>query len=268
MDCNLYTFFYSSLSRRVSSITVTSVLCISCIFPRPVIGWSESLNNIVTDISENNTNSLKNRFDEIELNIKFSENPFDECRKFLQSFVEEINAKHGLNLTVHEASMLVLENLHNLQAPIETKKIIIDIIAILEDSPNTNIDQIRISDEAIITDNKDFGAYWPWQWNWFGLNKKNHKSKSSKKSSSSSFAASSLFGETNVDKELPSTMYLGGVEVFAGALVFIIGLAFTPAYAIGSALMVDGTRRVFNGLEELDRQRQSNPSSGPFNSNY
>lgn len=52
-------------------------------------------------------------------------------------------------------------------------------------------------------------------------------------------------------------MYVGGVEAFAGALIFTLGLVFPPAYGAGSALIIDGVRRVLNGLEEVDTKNHS-----------
>lgn len=60
---------------------------------------------------------------------------------------------------------------------------------------------------------------------------------------------------------MPGSIYVGGSEALAGALVFTLGLVFPPAYEVGSALMADRTRRVLNGLEEKDKNKQFSASN-------
>lgn len=68
--------------------------------------------------------------------------------------------------------------------------------------------------------------------------------------------------ETNV--EIPGSMILGAVEILGGALVWII--PFPAAKVAGGAMIGDGIRRTFNGLEELDKENKQQPNGFGENS--
>ena len=61
--------------------------------------------------------------------------------------------------------------------------------------------------------------------------------------------------ENELQRELPGSMILGGVEILSGALLWI--LPFPGAKQAAGLLLGDGIRRTFNGLEELDKQNSS-----------
>jgi hypothetical protein len=52
-------------------------------------------------------------------------------------------------------------------------------------------------------------------------------------------------------------------EILAAGLAFILGTAFPPAHALGWGLLIDGTSRILNGCDELDKQREKHPT--PYN---
>lgn len=67
-----------------------------------------------------------------------------------------------------------------------------------------------------------------------------------------------------IEAEIPGSMIIGGVEILGGALVWI--LPIPGSKVVGGAMMSDGVRRTFNGLEELDEVNKRNgefPSSAP-----
>jgi hypothetical protein len=51
-------------------------------------------------------------------------------------------------------------------------------------------------------------------------------------------------------EEYPTTMIVGGVEVFAGVLLHLIPYCSS----VGKVLVGDGMRRIFNGVEEKDQE--------------
>ncbi|MDN3506417.1 MAG: hypothetical protein P0S96_04230 [Simkaniaceae bacterium] len=68
-----------------------------------------------------------------------------------------------------------------------------------------------------------------------------------------------LCGKKNkrgVEAEVPGSMILGGVEILGGSLVWI--LPIPGAKLVGGAMISDGIRRTFNGLEELDNENKQN----------
>ncbi|MBI5274532.1 MAG: hypothetical protein HY860_05715 [Chlamydiales bacterium] len=53
-------------------------------------------------------------------------------------------------------------------------------------------------------------------------------------------------------------MIIESIEVFAGALVWV--LPFSGAKQLGGIIIGDGLRRAFNGLEEIDKEKQERSS--------
>jgi hypothetical protein len=263
---DMRTFFYTGLFRGIPSIAAVG-LYILCLFPQHaiclLIGESESngfMSDLVSHISDGSPDRLIQKFDELEGMIQSSGDSLSESRKFLQSFIEEINIRHGLNLMIHEACVLVLANLHAMQLPTETQNLLLETIAFIEADFRPTIEwvqRLNINSLNIIR---------PWFW----LHKKTHKSLN--QNQVEPYIVSPLLQVVGTDNELPGSVYVGGMEVLAGALVFTLGLAFPPAYGVGSALMIDGTRRVLNGLEEIDRQHPFDPDqpsgSGLFNIDF
>lgn len=62
---------------------------------------------------------------------------------------------------------------------------------------------------------------------------------------------------TNND-EVPSGIVIGLVEVGCGVLLLL-----TPFKKVGSGLIVDGSRRIFNDLESIDKSRHSYLKNAP-----
>ncbi len=56
------------------------------------------------------------------------------------------------------------------------------------------------------------------------------------------------------EKEVPSSMILGGVEILGGSLVWV--LPFPGAKQLGGIMIADGVRRTFDGLEEIDKENK------------
>ncbi len=61
--------------------------------------------------------------------------------------------------------------------------------------------------------------------------------------------------------ELPGNCYFGACEAFAGALLCII--PHPAAWCIGTGLIVDGGRRVADGIIQLSEERRLDPNYQP-----
>lgn len=96
------------------------------------------------------------------------------------------------------------------------------------------------------------GLYWPTEWNWFGLNKKKKDKHQIKVNQSN---------QPLIETELPGNCYIGGCELLAGALIFI--LPIPGSSLIGLSLMGDGTRRVIDGVVQLSDERRADPNYKP-----
>jgi len=142
---------------------------------------------------------------------------------------------------------MIKGNIHNLDIKPPMKNVLIATISMLESDSAENkyiIPALRIK-----------GLYWPTKWNWFGLNKKKHKRNCQLK-----MAIAQLY-PNRMEEELPSNCYIGAVELFAGALVFI--LPVPGAQALGTLMMGDGVRRVVDGVMQLGDERRANPNFVP-----
>jgi len=179
------------------------------------------------------------KFDQFEESLETSMTSLRESRKFLESFLDDINTKHGFNLTLLEACKLIQENVHVLQISSEQQDILLQTCKIIEPSLTNQ------------TTHKTNGLYWPNEWNWFGLNKKKHSNKSQKQCHT--IAKSPSLMET----ELPSNCYVGAIELFVGALIFILPIPGAQIAAI--TVMGDGGRRVIDGIIQLGEERRCNP---------
>jgi len=264
MVSDVRNFFHVSLYRRLASVAMASV-CILCSIPQSGICLApggteprESIDGILNHIIDSDSGLIVEKFDALEETIQSSANPLDESRKFLQSFINEINAKYQLALTVPEACRLIRENLHVLQIPQEAQPLLLATIELFESDSAQHPPSEQKQDLNQMT---NFNGYslslsWPWEWNWFGLNKKQHKHRHERQDVASPTLHIASPGISGTEIELPGSIYSGSVEIFAGALVCILGSVFPPAYGLGVALVVDGTRRILNGAEEQEKERR------------
>lgn len=216
--------------RMVSLIAAVCILC--CATPSTAIYANA---DTITNATEAEDARIIERFDRFE-----QSNPttFEEGRMFLRSFISELNAKHGLSLTLDDACKLVRDNLHALQIPLEMQ----DVLLVTIDSLESVKGQVEISHsfESLAADC--------------------HPHKKSKKKESKDRRKKSPV-VMGVDVELPGNCYVGAVEIFAGALVCI--LPFPGTAALGLAIMGDGARRVIDGVIEVSDQRRNDPNYVP-----
>lgn len=234
--------------RRLASIA-TSTLCILCYIPQQEVCVSgiDSESNFLADKilnqgDHNNAEAISRDFDELEEILSLSEDPLAEGLKFLNSLITELNFRYGLSLTVIDACKLVRENLHTLQIPLEAQNAILQTIELLETQEN---------DFGELTE--QYSWYWPNEWNWFGLNKKEKKEKQKEFVSQTVNSNPPL-----IETELPGNCYIGGCELLAGALLCLVPI---PGVTwIGGLMVADGTRRVIDGVVQFSDERRADPN--------
>jgi hypothetical protein len=252
---NMRIFHCFSCSRRLVSV-VLATACFAVSVPMNIQALSPvTISNNSRDPDE----SSNAKFDQFQEEIEKVDDPIEYSRAFLRDFVDELNSTYGTELTVNQALHIVRENLDFLNFTDELKNIIINTIELVE------IDQT--------TETNNFHTVamrfnWPWKWNWTKAIDKNKMLYMSQTSIAPLLAAELLSPET----ELPGSIYSGQAEILAGALTCIIGTVYPPAWPIGVGLLLDGTRRLLNGSEELDkinleRQKQLDLSN-PFSVNF
>ena len=269
---DVYVNFHSNRYRRLASVATTS-LCLLCCMPQPGFcidlpcpNSKEFVHLLLNHVADNNTDLLVERFDELEGALGVSSNPLKEGREFLQLFIEEINIKYGVNLTMQSACMLVRENLHVLQLSEEVKNIISTTIELFTSNP-IQVDHSLPNEEnqtlERMTDQlTSCSLSWPWEWNWLGLNKKHHKHGNLIQANSILFPLLQA-KPSAMEVEIPGEIAAGGAEMLAGALICVLGLVFPPAFGIGGALIIDGIRRGVNGALEMDKERHQDPNYTP-----
>ena len=84
----------------------TTAVCISCHLPHEAICLATETDRltckILNQINNNEAEALINKFDQFEESFGLSSDFIDQGRKFLQSFVDEMNAKYNLAITLPE----------------------------------------------------------------------------------------------------------------------------------------------------------------------
>lgn len=254
MAKNVYPSFCSCACCGLSSLIVAVIFMLSLI-PQPGIcvefsAFRELGQNILHAITTGDKVYLTQRFDDLEKIIDSSEDPFQESRAFLNSFIEQINIEYGLSLTLHDACTIIYHNIYTLQLPQKDKNILLATVSLFESKNISHEERYQEYKDSIIKTNNSLS--WPWKWNWFGLNKKKH---SQHKELSQVSKASPHSPQSFAQEELPGNIYAGGAELLAAGLACILGTVFPPAYTLAGGLFFDGLSRVLNGCAELDKQR-------------
>lgn len=255
--------FCTSLHQRVAAVTricllfcpLSLVICVEANSPQSV----QIVDEILVDLDNQNTKNIEYKFDLLANALSVSDDPLNEERQFLQSFVVEINSKYKTNLTIHDAYLLIRQYLPSLQIPEEIKRSILYSIENLESASKCDSEiKSKFKTEMLATK-----IIWPWELYWLGLNKKDKKRNEPLHSLGLPNLASTVSAP---NPELPGNIYAGSAEILAGALLIIISEVCPPAGVAGWGLIGDGSRRVLDGVVEMSEERRKNGtnSSGPF----
>jgi hypothetical protein len=211
----------------------------------PIKGFATieySSNRIINQVRSGSSTQVFDTFLGIGASLEQADMPFAESQKFLQSLIEEINAQYGMSLTKKDACRLIRENLRLIPIRFELLDDLLFMIHLIEFGPNainlTPEDHLHQESRARIF---DYGLYWPWEWNWFGLNKKNHKSDKP--------LFSSLPYNRDVELELPPKMAAGFMCALGGALLCII----PGGQGIGLTLIGTGLGLALDGMANGER---------------
>ncbi len=122
--------------KRVAALAVTSVSLLCC-NQLEGVGSQEIASDLLIQVENQNADGALGVMDRLGEMIEASEDPLAESRKFLQTFLKELNAKYGLNLTLHDACRFVRDNFHALGLPEESREDILGVIALYEQEPAT-----------------------------------------------------------------------------------------------------------------------------------
>lgn len=144
MVCDVRNIFYIGRHKWVVSLKVASICLLGsiplngiCFEDKELPDSQKIANEILNQVDTQNLDPLFEEFDKLEKIFDASTDPIDEGRQFLRSFINEINTRYGLTLTLRDACKLVRENLNNLNLPEELQKIILNTIELYEFDPGS-----------------------------------------------------------------------------------------------------------------------------------
>jgi hypothetical protein len=240
MDDDVRDIFYDSSYWRMAAIAVISSCMLCCIPQSASCHINASEPQEILNLGNSSPDYLATKFDNLEQSVNRSDNPLKESKKFLQSFLNEIESRHGINLTIQEACLLVKNNLHLIEISEESlEPLLITIDLLLEETVYSNGEHKRLGMGNTI------------QKSWDYLRGKHKKS------------GHRRVARLDPNVELPGNVYVGGVEMLSGVLVCL--LPFPGAATLGVFMLGDGLRRVADGYiqandeERLRRQFPNEP---------
>lgn len=241
MDCNEHVIRYFCRICRLASIIVT----LTC-YASDNVNIDKMASEICQEADTGNVDSLVAKFDSLEPMLVQTNDPVATAREFLEQFIQRINSRYGVNLSLLDTCEYIKNNMDELNIPTEIRSQFLQTLDIL------------IGYE----ERRGFKLYWPTEWNWFGLNKKDQRKLGEYRSQRTHFTDTTPV--TNYS-QFDGASIVGLLEVVAGTSIGI-GLSETViGPVIGGALVADGLHRIANkgeaDLDEAlrDRKRSTEP---------
>lgn len=164
--------------KKLSTVT-TTVICLICCTPQqgicaaiPIEQVAMNLANFKRDlfppalcIGCPSPPSLERSFGDLTEVICDSTDPLKTTRQFFLAFIDQLNQMNGTSLTVEEACRIIRQNIDLM--PAEHRESLFLGIQSIE---SNELPKSTTYNALLNTPTAKF--YWPWEWNWFGLNKK------------------------------------------------------------------------------------------------
>lgn len=203
------------------------------------------------------------KFDEIKKMLISTENRNVEVLKSIQSLLNEVNSMYSMNLSVddlfesakfHLVEMNVNQDVHlllnlvinNLQATYIALGLVITetIFEPIADESRLHSQHFGVF---------GYGIYAPWEWNWFGINKK-QKEKKHVQYTSRQVTYPGPIPEDN--GSIPDDLIICGVEALVIGLLLLIPSGYTQALAVAIGYDM-GTR----GIDAIKTISEANKES-------
>lgn len=260
MDNYVRCFCFISRYWRMASIILSVCIWIPlnafCSTREENLFYSDSVSDLLNKLECSDSGAVMNHLNAMEQSFQRIPDPSIESQKFLQAFIDALNARYGLRLTILEACQLIKMNLDILQITPEQKNVLLSSIRLFETGHATLT--MTIYEQQPQQDQNYESKYvsadvrlWPYEWI-FGHKKS--KRKVAKPDTNLCIAK-------NTDVELPGNCYFGACEAFAGALLCIIPHPLT--WSLGSGMIVDGGRRIVDGVIQQSDERRLDPNYVP-----
>ncbi len=229
---------------------ITSLLCLCCFF---CLEGGEPIESVATTIfscaETNDTNGIAQTASILQTSLMAAQDPVTEARKFLQSFVDEINTRYETQLTIEDACRLVKEHLGELQIPQELHAQLLRIIELFEEKSQ---EFAPYQMEKCTAAQIHWHFYPPWEWNFFGLNKHHHHSHHH-----------AHHCAAQIDRpqfELPAKMAVGVISMFSGAMICL--LPIPGAQMFGAGIITTGFFYALDGMVDGERPYYRNHETG------
>lgn len=210
----------------------------------PQNAFSMSLKDVIVLPS---SSMVENKIEELNDLVASAQCSLGEAKQFLDSFIFEINHQYGMNLTLVDACHLLKQNIHQLGISLEMQEPFLKVIDLFEAE---NLPDFISTEGSLAQHTWHYNFYWPWEWNYFGLNKKKHESKHS--------ALASVLKKPEL--ELPNHMAIGFALALSGALVFILPLP--GAQAVGVEMVTAGGIFFLEGMASGERPYHIDSKTG------
>ncbi len=199
-----------------------------------------SANQILNRVQSGNVIEVFDAFEFVGKELQQTEKPFAEAQKFLQALIDAINTQYGMSLTKQDACRLIQERVHLIPLPHDSRIMLLTVLRVVEQGENV----ITVASDDLCSQEAQArifrrGLYWPWEWNWFGLNQKGHKLPQ----------ASSSTSLRDVEFVLPPKMSAGFMCALGGALLCII----PGGQGVGLTLIGTGIGLALDGMANGER---------------
>lgn len=249
--------------RLVSSLVLASL---------PIQGFSDSqFGNLKGEVLYESEiqGQLLSKFSEIKKSFRSCENRNLEAIKSIQSLLDEVALNYNMTLSLNDFFETAKIKLTGMNFDQNTHLLLTQVINNFE---MTNYALMQTVTETITEPlpiqhlhSKHFevcgyGIYPPWEWSWFGYNKKDHKTENQQ-----------CFIDRQVtypgpipidDGSIPDDLIICGVEAMVIVLLLIIPSGYTQILA--GAIAYDMGSRAIDGVKEIselnrEKQREFNP---------
>ena len=203
--------------------------------------------------------TVTHKINELEVVFENAPNALEAGRKFIQTFIDELNLRYGTHLTISEACALVRDNFDRLQLSSEQQKDILMALDLYESKPSVIAQPtFQAISEGPPVAQIEWNIYPLWQWNFFGSDKSKHSKHSKKKSAQVANIHVAATTSPNTEFELPSKMAVGFACALAGSLVCVL----PGGQGVGLWMVAAGATLALDGLSEGERPFYRNMDTG------
>ncbi|MDE3046147.1 MAG: hypothetical protein KGJ02_05845 [Verrucomicrobiota bacterium] len=228
-----------------------------CFFPQKGHSLSSDTSHLAKSLLDRletyDTRFNQAPFDELQQFFSNSEDPLLTAQDFFKAFLQEINTRYRLSLTLSEACQKIRENYSLLSLSQEGQETFLAVLEVLESEnfPDT---------QQLTAESPRFRFLGPWAAKWLSSNWFNPK-KSNQCQKRKFLESSKKLRENEVAVEIPGSCIVGAIEAGAGVLVLFIPIP--GSQLVGWGLMGDGGRRILDGVIQLSEERRKDPNFSP-----